>query len=305
MKWLVVVAAVWLAAAGTARAQVQTCVEIVAPQVEAEALGRLVKAEVDRHPSHRATVKDCQGYLTVELIDLGGTGAQAERWVTGRIDTQVPHREKVGADGLAAAVERLLTVVLHNDPVVLRGPESNTWMAQQKRALERRSATRIGAEVYEIGTVVGSGLDTLPGLAFVLRREVSALYVGARLGGAIAPGHIPDRLRLRAQFDAQVELALYANPAANVTLFAGALLGLVYHRFEGPAPLDGPDATGSAVSTGMSIAVRGGVEAMRTANVRVLAFLQLQVPAFMSQDPDHGVVDRWVPNAVLGAGVLF
>jgi hypothetical protein len=211
----------------------------------------------------------------------------------------------VGADGLAPAIERLLTIVLHNDPTVLRGPESNTWMARQKRALERHSATRFGAEVYEIGTMLGSGIDTLPGLAIVLRREISALYVGARLGGAIAPGHIPDRLRLRAQFDAQVEVALYANPAANVTLFGGALLGLVYHRFEGPAPFDGPDATGSAISTGMSVAVRGGVEAMRTANVRVLAFLQLQAPAFMSEDPDHGVVDRWVPNAVLGAGVLF
>ena len=41
------------------------------------------------------------------------------------------------------------------------------------------------------------------------------------------------------------------------------------------------------------------------ADVRVLAFLQLQVPAFISEDPDHGVVDRWVPNATLGVGVLF
>jgi hypothetical protein len=309
MTWVVFVAAaaaVTLAAPTAARAQQQTCVEIVAPQVDAEALGRLVRAELDRHTSHRAASQDCQGYLTVELIDLGaGKGAQAERWVTGRINAQVPHREKVGADGLAPAVERLLTVVLHNDPMVLRGPESNTWLAQQKRALERRSATRFGAEVYELGTLLGSGLDTLPGVAVVVRREVSALYVGARVGGAIAPGRVPDRLRLRAQFDAQVELALYSHPAANVSLFGGAALGLVHHRFEGPAPFDGPDATGSAVSTGLSIAVRGGVEAMRTANVRVLAFVQLQVPAFKSEDPDHGVVDRWVPNAALGAGVLF
>jgi hypothetical protein len=138
-----------------------------------------------------------------------------------------------------------------------------------------------------------------------LRRDVSALSIGARLGGALSPSHQPDRLRLRAQVDAQVELALYAAPEANVSWFGGALLGLVYQRFEGPAPLDGADATGSAVSAGLSLAVRGGIEAMRTSNVRVLAFLQLQAPAFVSSDPDHGVVDRWVPNAALGAGVLF
>jgi hypothetical protein len=291
-----------------ARAQQQTCIEIVAPAADSDALAKLVRAEVDRHPSHRAALaKDCQSELTVELIEIGGkTGnAQAERWVTGRINTQVPHREKVGPDGLAAAVERLLTVVMHNDPLVLHGPESNTWIAQQKRALERRSATHLGAEVYELGTALGSGVETLPGVAFVLRREVSALYIGARLGGAVSPSYRPDRLRLRAQFDAQVELALYSAPEANVSWFAGALLGLVYHRFEGPAPFDGADASGSAVSTGLSLAVRGGIEAMRTSNVRVLAFLQLQAPAFVSRDPDHGVVDRWVPTAALGAGVLF
>jgi hypothetical protein len=300
-----VATAICLGAAGAARAQLQTCVEIVASQTDAEALRRLVRGEIDRHPSHRAADQNCQGYLTVELIDLGGSGPQAERWVTGRIDTQVPHRERVAGDGLAPAVERLLTVVLHNDPMLLRGPESNTWLSRQKRALERRSTTRFGAEVFELGTIVGSGLDTLPGVAIVVRREVSAFYMGARLGGGLALGQAPDRLRLRAQVDAQVEMALYSNPSADVSFFAGAMLGLVYHRFEGPAPFDGPGATGTAVSTGMSIAVRGGVEAMRTANARVFSFLQLQVPAFISEDPDHGVVDRWVPNALLGAGVLF
>ena len=305
--WLlgVVVAAALVLAARPAGAQLQTCVEIVAPDSETAALTMLVRAEVDRHTTHRAaTGGECQAELTVELIDLG-KGNQAERWVTGRVDGQVPHREKVGADGLALAVERLLTVVLHNDPLVLRGPESNTWIAQQKRALERRSVTHFGAELYELGTALGAGVETLPGVALVIRREVSALYVGARLAGALSPSHNPDRLRLRAQFDAQIELALYSAPEANTSWFAGAMLGLVHHRFEGPAPLDGPDATGSAVSTGLSLAVRGGIETMRTSNVRVLAFLQLQAPAFISEDPDHGVVDRWVPNAVLGAGVLF
>ena len=37
----------------------------------------------------------------------------------------------------------------------------------------------------------------------------------------------------------------------------------------------------------------------------VLAFLQLTLPAFVSGDPDHGVVDQWVPTAAIGAGILY
>ena len=72
-------------------------------------------------------------------------------------------------------------------------------------------------------------------------------------------------------------------------------MGLVHHRFEGPATFDGPGATGTATSSGLSLGLRGGVETMRTADVRLLAFLQLMVPAFISKDTDHGVVDQWMP----------
>ena len=30
-----------------------------------------------------------------------------------------------------------------------------------------------------------------------------------------------------------------------------------------------------------------------------------QAPTFVSRDPDHGVVDAWVPSATLGAGFVF
>ena len=135
-RWLITLAACASALlARPAAAQLQTCVEIQG-KTDAEALGRLVRAEIDRHPTHRAATTDCQGYLTVEVLDL----AQGERWVTGRINAQVPHRERVGADGLAPAVERLLKVVLHNDPLVLRGPESPGWLRRQRRALGARAS---------------------------------------------------------------------------------------------------------------------------------------------------------------------
>jgi len=288
--------------AGPAAAQLRTCVHVEPGKTDRDALTRLVKSELDRHPTHRAATEDCQAELTVELIDLG---AQNEKWVTGRINTQVPYREKVGADGIGPAVQRLLTVILNNDPLILKGPEANTWLRRQGRALERRSVLHVGGELYELAARLGSSFDMLPGVAIVVRREVSALHVGARLGGAFNPGNDPDRLHLRAQFDAQIEAALYAAPSENTSLFGSALLGLVHQRFEGPAPLDGPTATGTATSTGLSLGLRGGVETMRTSDVHLLAFLQLTLPAFISKDIDHGVVDQWMPSLALGAGVLY
>src|SRR6476646_1860750 len=163
----------------SAAAQLRTCVQVEPGRADAQALTRLVKAELDRHPTHRAVDKECQGFLTVEMIDLGGQQQQGgEKWVTGRINTQVPFREKVGPDGIGPAIQRLLTVVLNNDPLILKGPESNTWLSRQGRALERRSVMHFGGELYELATRLGGALDTLPGVAIVARREVSALHVG-------------------------------------------------------------------------------------------------------------------------------
>jgi hypothetical protein len=286
-----------------ARAQLRTCVTVEGAKQATDDLGRLIRSELDRHPTHRAASEGCQAYLTVELIDLG---AQEGRWLTGRINTQVPHREKIGADGEVGAVERLLTIVLANDPFVLRDPNATSWLRRQQRALEVRSRMRAGVEVYEVASWMGGALETLPGLALAVRREVSEFFIGVRLGGAVDPGGAArGQLRLRAQVDAQLEAAVYARPSANVSLFVSGLLGIAHQRFEGPAPLDGPEATGAATSTGLSVGARVGVEVLRVSDVRGMAFLLLQAPAFVSADPDHGVVDAWIPSASLGMGVLF
>ena len=304
-RWLlpgVVALAAWLAGARPALAQLRTCVTIEGAKDAGLVLERLVRSEIDRHPSHHAVTDRCQAYLTVELIDLGAADG---RWLTGRINSQVPHREKVGPDGEVAAVERLLTIVLANDPFVLRDPNTTSWLRRQQRALEVRSHVRVGLEVYELGARVGGSLATLPGLALSVRREVSEFFIGVRVGGAVASDGARDQLQLRTQVDAQLEAAIYARPSASVSLFASGLLGIAYQRFQGPARLDGPGAIGDAASTGVSIAARAGVEILRTSDVRGLAFVQLQAPAFISADPDHGVVDGWIPSASLGMGVLF
>ena len=299
-------AGVALAAAlapAAARAQLRTCVEVEAkPEARAEDLARLLESEIDRHLTHRAADSDCQSYLHVELADLGPVDGQ---WLTARINSQVPHRERVGDGGLVPAVERLLTVVLNNDPFVLKGPETPGWLRRQGRDLERRSVLHWGAEAYAMGAPVGSSLQTLSGVALTMRREVSAVYVGFRLGGALNPFAPSDRLVLRLRVDAQIEGALYARPAADTSLYVSVLLGLAYSRFEGPAPLDGPGAIGTATDAAFAVAVRGGVEALRTADVRLFAFAELGLPVSPVSDPDHGVINQWVPTAGLGAGLLF
>ena len=173
------------ASAGVARAQLRTCVEVAAAPAETDALTRLIKSEIDRHPTHRAASSDCESTLTVEVIDLGPSGG---KWITGRLNTQVPYRERVGADGLAPAVERLLTVLLHNDPLILRGPESQGWLVKQERAFALHSTTHYGLEAYELAAPVGGGLATLPGVALSLRREIDQVAIGVRLAGAFNPG---------------------------------------------------------------------------------------------------------------------
>jgi hypothetical protein len=293
---------VTLSASRPARAQVRTCVEVEAPEEDRDAVTRAVRNELDRHPTHHAVDGDCQGTLTVEVLDLG---ARDGTWVTGRINTQVPQRERVGADGLVPAIERLLRVLLHNDPLVLTGPRSENWLERQRHALEVRSAMHWGPELYEVVAPLGSSVATLSGFGLSLRREASTLYIGARVGGAFDPAETSGRLQLRMQFEADLEAGAYASPAATTSLFASVLVGVLHQRFEGPAPLDGPSAVGTAPLTGVAVAARAGVEALRVADMRVLGFVQLELPGFASHDTDHGVVDRWVPSASLGVGVLF
>jgi hypothetical protein len=291
-----------LASSGLARAQLRTCVEVAAAPAETDALTRLIKSELDRHPTHRAATSDCESTLTVEVIDLGAGGG---KWLTGRLNTQVPHRERVGADGMVPAVERLLTVLLHNDPLVLRGPESQGWLVRQERALALHSTTHFGLEAYELAAPVGGALAMLPGVALSLRREIDQVAIGVRLAGAFSPGAQAATLHLSAQFDAQVEATIYFRPLESVSLFASALVGLDYQRFQGPAPLDGAGAIGVATGSGLAVTARIGIEALRISDVRLVCFLDLELPTFVSHDPDHGVVDQWVPGASLGLGVLF
>ncbi len=292
-----------LATSSTARAAIPTCVEVVTGSGEDPALRRLVESELDRHRSHHAVPRDCVSYLRVELIELDAADGGG-RFLTGRINQQVPQRVAVDRRGLEPALENLLTVVLHNDPVRLHGPERSGWLNDQSRAFVR-GENYYGLETFELFTPLSSNVQMLPGFALAARRETRAWYLGLRLESALNPNVVPEEQTLVLWFKGGIEGAAFARPSATTTFYGSLLLGAEYQRFRGPAPLLGPGANGTAVALGFAPGVRGGLELFRAGELRATIFAQLSLPAFVSSDPDAGVVDEWLPTVAIGAGAIL
>jgi hypothetical protein len=284
-------------------ARTATCVEVITASDGAEALRRLVESEVDRHASHHAVREGCLSYLRVELLELASADGGG-RFLTGRINEQVPERVRVDDKGLTPALERLLTVVLHNDPVRLRGPVTRTWFGEQGQAFVR-GQNRYAVEAFELLAPLAGALSTSPGLMLSARREMRAWYLGLRLGSAFSPSPDDERVALSLWVRSELEAGLFANPAGGTSFFAALLLGAEYQRFRGPAPLLGPGAQGTAVSGGFAPGLRAGLELLRVAETRVTLFAQVGLPLFVSSDPDGGVVDQWLPTAAIGGGGGF
>jgi hypothetical protein len=298
-RWFVAVALVasLVAWARSSSAATRTCVAVHAAH-DAEALRRFVDDELARHPSHEPVTTECESHLSVELLELG-----KERYVTARVEGEVPHREPVGTDGLGRAVERALTVVLHNDPRRLYGPDTAGWLERQVRAFRMHGTTAFGLELYESAALVHGSPQTLGGLALTARRETSMFYVGVHLGAASTLGEGGPRLHLGEQFVAAAEIGLFSSGSESTTAFVGVVGGLEVQRFSGPAPPSGKQD--GAIASGFSVGLRGGVELMRIADVRYQAFARILVPTFRSQDPDGGLVSQWTPSVGIGVGVLF
>ncbi len=294
-----------LAGAASAQGPTETCVEVATERADARALRRLVVDELDRHPTHRGVEapKDrsaCGSYLRVEVIELA-----EGRWLTGRINDQVPHRERVHDDDLTGALSRLLTVVLHNDPVRLRGPRRGDWVRDSLRDL-KRGRTLWGVEAYQVGGWLDGGVAALPGLALNLRREVDAWHLGVRLGYAGRPGAAPEDLALNHHVAAQLQVIWFADALGDASFYGGALIGAEHQRFSGPAPGYGDGASDTASATGLAVGGRLGVELFRTTTGRFDLFAQVALPAFVANDEDAaGVVDAWLPTVTVGAGMLF
>ncbi len=287
-----------------AHAQVATCIQVSAAGKDSASLTRLVQSELARHRSHQLVKDGCQTTLRIEVIEVDeamGGGL----FLTGSVDGEVPDRVKVEPGRMDRAVEQLLTVLLHNDPRRLSGPERADWFAQQRKAFRVRGINYIGAEVYEVGALVDGRLATLPGLALVARREVDWFHFGVRIAGANQLNSGDDRLTLTSQFTAQLEAALFTSATASTAGFAAVVAGLEFQRFRGPATLSDRESIETATATGFSPGLRLGLELGRYTTTHGLVFAQVLLPTFASHDLDAGVVDQWTPSLSLGAGMVF
>lgn len=295
---------VWLAlGTGTAAAgevganHTPTCVEVeTAGGVDAEAFKRLVATELDRHPTHRAVAADCVSFLRMELIEVAGV-----KHVTARINTQVPHREAVVGDDLAGAVEEVLAVALNNDPVRLRGPKGDDFLRRNLSAL-RNGRFGFGIEVFQVGLLLDGGLQSAPGAAFHLRREVDAWQVSARLAVAWNPGMAGEDLRFLGGGGLQLGLSWFFGNG-DIAPHIGAIAGLEHQRFHGPSGIDGRGRDYN--QSGFAAGGRVGVEFLRTTKNRIDVFAQALLPAFVTHDDNEETVDAWLPTFTVGVGAVF
>ena len=296
---IVALAAAWSAPAA-AQSVAETCVEVLTRRADANELRRLVMDELDRHRTHRAAEKDCLTFLRVELIETA-----EHTYVTARMNAEVPHREKVDGGDLAPAISRALRVVLHNDPVRLKGPREEDFLRRSLRSL-KSGRFLFGAEVFQVGALAGGELSTLPGVAFVARREVHRWHLGARLAFAHEVDETsPMNLGLTSHVSAQLQVSWFPNWDADFSPYLAGLMGVDHQRFRGPAHLLAGEQTARASATGLGLGLRGGAELFRTTTGRVDLFAQATLPAFSSSDEEAGVVDEWVPTVTVGAGILF
>jgi hypothetical protein len=225
-----------------------------------------------------------------------------ERFLTARLDGEVPAREAVGPGGMGKALEHLITVVLHNDPRQLEGPERDDWIGRTRAAFLRRGTMSVGVELYETSAIVDGRLQALSGVALSGRRELDRIHLGLRVGAASAFEAPHDRLTLTQEFLGQLELAAYGSAEADTAGFAAIALGLDVQRFQAPDPGAASNALQSVTSAGAALGLRGGVELLRTTSTRFQLFAQVLLPAFVSHDADRALVSQWTPTLSLGVG---
>lgn len=289
-----------LAGEAGAAARTPTCITVDAPASVRDGLEKLVRSELDAHPTHVAVTDACDTQLSVELVTVKGQGT----WLTGRIDGQVPQRETVGGDGLDAAVERLLSVLLHNDPIRLRGPAEASWLKDKSRELARGHLV-FEAALAQSALWLGPRLQLLPGGAIGARREGDTLQIGGRILGTWATQETAAELHADYRFALELDAMFWSSREATTAVFGGPVVGWEIERFEGPATLLEPGTQADVIHHGPFVALRGGVELMREADARVFLALQVAFPVLPARDIDQGVVDHWAPSATLSAGLGF
>ena len=293
----------------SAQMGILTCVQVKGEQaaegVDTAALKRLVETELDRHPSHTVAGpgEGCISTLVMEYIELPEAMGGA-RFLTGRINGSVPHREPIEGT-VEVAVSRTLRILLYNDPIRLRGPAEGNFFKRALRTLRHEGATIYRVEIYQHSSMVDGEIESLPGLGLSARRELTRWALGARVGVAWRPEATGRALELRGAVSVEVEARWSASPKADTSLYLAPTLGLAYQRLSGPSPYLEGGRTTAYSQLGLAGGLRLGVEMFRITDTRLDLFTQATLPAFVTTDDDNAVVDGWIPSLSTGVGVTF
>jgi hypothetical protein len=287
-----------------AQSRIGTCVRVNVPSSEdAEGFRQLVRSEVNRHNTHQAVEEGCTSHLVVEMFRVG-----KDRYVTGRMNAEVPYRTQVEGEGarpLELALEETLTVVLHNDPVRLRGPGGEAGLVGWLGKLRRRGLTIWGVQLHEMGAYANGKVHFVPGVGLMLAREAGPWQVG--LGTALGVDLQGQRssVRLASQLKVDAQLAYFFSETASTSWYAMGSFGLLHQRFEGP--IEGTQGTfrDEQSASGAALSLRTGVELLRETNMRMHLFVEGAAPLYSATNEDVGLVSGWTPTMGGGVGVVF
>jgi hypothetical protein len=239
-------------------------------------------------------VTDCESELRVELIRVG-----KRSYLNAQLGEQVPHRVEVEHADYAAALEELLTIVLHNDPHRLRGPSDAGVVGESFGKLRQDGHNVYAVELLETLGLARGARNFVPAIAFHLRREIGVVQFGARLsaGGLLAGTSQEEALRGYGAL--HLTGALFTSPRASSSAYAGLLLGVQHAWFETQV-----DSSTDA-ATGLDFGVRGGVEWLRQTSLRAELFCELRTTVFMADPEDLEHIPRVLPLLALGVSVGF
>lgn len=298
---VVLIALLGTRARAFAQGPVGTCVQVRLPEGEDEAgFRKLVISEISRHRTHQAAEEGCLSQLLVEVFEVGG-----QRYLTARMSGEVPYRVRVEGEGvgpLETALVEALAVVLHNDPVRLRGPERDAGLVGWLGAMRRRGVTIWGVQLYETAVYAEGRASFVPGVGLMLAREAGRWQVGLGAGvGADLQGE-RSRVRLASLLRVEAQLAYFFSQEASTSLYAMGTAGLLSQRFEGPVDATRRDEQSVA---GAALGLRGGVELLRETDTRMHLFVEGLAPLYGSSDEDVGLVRGWTPVFGGGVGVVF
>lgn len=287
-----------------AQTRIGTCTHVKTEDpADAPGLRKLVTSEVDRHNTHHSVDEGCTTHLVVEVFRVGG-----ERYLTARIGAEVPYRVRVAGTGtreLEQAVEEALTVVLHNDPVRLRGPETGDGLSVWLGTMRRRGLTVWGVQLAEMGVYANGALLFVPGLGLTLGREAGAwqIAIGATVGADMQGPRSEVRLSTLARVEAQ--LTYYLSEETSSSWYVTGSFGLLHQRFEGPLDAEAGGRRDEQSAAGAAIGLRTGVELLRETDARMQLYVEGLGPLYATTNEDVPLVTGWVPAMGGGVGVVF